>query len=170
MTIHTTFVAPDLSLALAPRGEPTRVSATLCALALGACAPRLVARRLARSEDLVRRWGRGEGSPSLVQILGAPETFGRRLAADLGLLYRPAAVVVEVPPRERLLLCSVALGRLLASTPRGLDSLDQLTDQELEQQVADWQAVVDEAQRGRDAAARVLAARESQRQADKGVR
>lgn len=169
MPIHTTILTPFPALALAPRREPARASATLCVLALTACPARHVAPRIDRSEDLVRRWGRGEGSPSLVQILQAPESFGRRLATGLGVLLAPTEVV-EVPPRERLYLCSVSLGRLLASTPRGLDSLEQLSDQELEQQVRDWQAHVDEAQRGRDAVLRVIQAREARRQADKGVR
>lgn len=170
MINHSPFVAPSPSLALVRREAPARAAATLCALAFDDCAPRLVARGVHRSEDLVRRWGRGEGSPSLVQLLQAPERFGRRLAADLGALYAPAVEVGEVPPRERLWLASKALGRLLATTPQTLDSLDQLSDDELRQQLRDWQTFVDESERGRDAVARVLREREAQRQQDKGVR
>lgn len=73
-------------------------------------------------------------------------------------------------PAERLWLASKALGRLLATTPQTLDSLDQLSDDELRQQLRDWQTFVDESERGRDAVARVLREREAQRQQDKGVR
>lgn len=117
-----------------------------------------VARVLDRSEDLIRRWGRGQGSPSLVQILQAPERFGRRLLAGLDVVY--AGEVGEVPLRERAWSCAAALGRLLAMARS--DELTHHTDEELEEMARHARQVAEEAQRIERAALRVLQARRAQ--------
>lgn len=104
------------------------MSAVLCRMALGKQATS-VARRLGRSEDLVRGWARGDSSPSLAQILDAPEAFASRLLATAGRLYSPPAVAL--PIRDRLWLCGVALGHCYTI----LDNRDlsQLSDDEIEE-------------------------------------
>lgn len=152
---HTATLALVQPVALAAHQAPASHAAVLCAAALDACPAEVVARRLDRSADLIRRWGRGQGSPSLVQILQAPERFARRLLVGLGAVY--AGEVIEVPLRERAWSCAAALGRLLAMAHS--DQLQGHTDAELEEMARTSRQVAEEAQRIADAAERVLQAR-----------
>lgn len=104
---HSTNLALQVVPASAPPRRGAEMSALLCRLALGQQATS-VARRLGRSEDLVRGWARGDSSPSLAQILDAPPAFASRLLATAGKLY--TAPAVRLPIRDRLWLCGVALG------------------------------------------------------------
>lgn len=117
MSQHSPKLHPVPSLALAPVEIARERSAVAVRSALAACPAGVVAHRLRCSEDLVRRWGRGQGSPSLAQILQAPERFALRLIAAAGEVYLPPVAVCEVPPRERLWLLAAALGALIAATP-----------------------------------------------------
>lgn len=154
MPNHTATLALVQPVALAAHQAPASHAAVLCAAALDACPAEVVARRLDRSADLIRRWGRGQGSPSLVQILQAPERFARRLLVGLGAVY--AGEVLEVPLRERAWSCAAALGRLLAMAH---GELQEHTDAELEEMARTARQVAEEAQRVATAAERVLQAR-----------
>lgn len=70
MDIHNTNLALQLIPASVPPRRGAEMSAILCRMALGKQATS-VARKLGRSEDLVRGWARGDSSPSLAQILAA---------------------------------------------------------------------------------------------------
>jgi hypothetical protein len=122
----------NLALQLVPASVSPRrgaeMSAILCRLALNGQAAG-VARKLGRSEDLVRGWARGDSSPSLVQILDAPAAFASRLLASAGRLYAPS--FVTLPIRDRLWLCGVALGNCY--TIIGNRDLQDLSDDEIEQ-------------------------------------
>lgn len=124
---HSTNLALQTVPASAPPRRGTEMSAILCRLALGGQATS-VARRLGRSEDLVRGWARGDSSPSLAQILDATPAFASRLLATAGRLYAPA--VVRLPVRDRIWLCGVALGHCAAAVGPHRDARD-LSDQEL---------------------------------------
>jgi hypothetical protein len=152
---HSTKFIPVPALALARHADPVSVSGVICALALAGCAPRHVATSLDRSEDLVRRWGRGQGSPSLAQILQAPARFGLRLLALAGQVLE--GEVIEVPATERLRCLMVALGSLLATSQR---PLDQHSDEELRRQAEDARRVAREAEALAQSYDRLLAARE----------
>lgn len=62
----------NTSLAIVPasaaRPSAAETAARVCGLALDSYPPRLVARSLGCSADLVTGWGRGKSSPSLVQV------------------------------------------------------------------------------------------------------
>lgn len=124
---HSTNLALQIVPASASPRRGTEMSAVLCRLALGQQATS-VARRLGRSEDLVRGWARGDSSPSLAQILDAPPAFASRLLATAGRLYAPAAM--RLPIRDRLWLCHVALGHCAAVVGPHRDVRD-LSDEEL---------------------------------------
>lgn len=94
MDIHNTNLALQLIPASVPPRRGAEMSAILCRMALGKQATG-VARKLGRSEDLVRGWARGDSSPSLAQILDAPATFASRLLATAGRLYTPPATTTE---------------------------------------------------------------------------
>ena len=133
MPIHNT----SLALVQTPALGPLDKSASLVAITLGDCSAELVSRRLGCSSELVRRWGRGQGSPRLDQILGSPERFARRLLARAGELYLPAPV--EVPLRERLWLVMAAIGAIsaeLSGLPRDAE-LDQVQERARLQRIAD---------------------------------
>lgn len=125
---HSTNLALQVVPASAPPRRGAEMSALLCRLALGQQATS-VARRLGRSEDLVRGWARGDSSPSLAQILDAPPAFASRLLATAGKLYTAPAVRLLI--RDRLWLCGVALGSCY--TTLGSRDLRELSGEELEQ-------------------------------------
>ncbi len=132
MTIHTA----TLALVQTPALGPLDKSASLVSLTLGDCSAELVSRRLGCSAELVRRWGRGQGSPRLDQILGSPERFARRLLARAGELYLPAPA--EVPLRERLWLVMAAIGAIsaeLSGLPRDAE-LDAVQERARLQRIA----------------------------------
>jgi len=126
--IHSTSVILDMVPASAPRHKGAEMSAILCRLTLGEDSP-AIARRIGRSRDLVAGWARGESSPSLAQILDAPEAFAARLLATAGRLYTPPAV--HLPIRDRVWLCGVALGSCF--TTLGSRELKDMSREELEQ-------------------------------------
>lgn len=159
MSQHNSKLHPVPSLALAPVEVARERSAVAVRSALSACPAGVVAHRLHCSEDLVRRWGRGQGSPSLAQILGAPERFALRLLAAAGEVYVPPSTVCEVPPRERLWLLAAALGALIAATPHGVTSLEQFDDQELAERDRQLADIEEHARRERAAIARVREAK-----------
>lgn len=166
MRTHALKLAPAPALALAVREDPASRSARAVSLALDVCSPRLVASSLGCSDDLVRRWGRGQGSPSLVQVFGSPERFGRRLLAAAGETYR-APEVCEVNLRERLWLISVNLGKLmLAARP---ERLDWHTPEELREIARTAREVADEADRIARAADRARLAKEQPREEKGGA-
>lgn len=159
MSQHSKNLVPVPTLALVAADQARERSAEAVRAALSACPAGVVAHRLRCSEDLVRRWGRGQGSPSLAQILGAPERFALRLLAAAGEVYLPQVAVCEVPPRERLWLLAAALGALIAATPRGIDSLEQFDDQELAERDRQLADIEEHARRERAAIARVREAK-----------
>lgn len=128
MKEHSTNLALQLVPASAPPKRGAEMSAVLCRLALAGQAT-AVARKLGRSEDLVRGWARGDSSPSLAQILDAPQAFAMRLVAATGRLYAPP--FVALPIRDRLWLCGVALGHCY--TTLGNRDLREMGEDDLKQ-------------------------------------
>lgn len=161
MRTHALKLTPAPALALAVREDPASRSARVVSLALDVCPPRLVASALGCSDDLVRRWGRGQGSPSLLQVFGGPERFGRRLLAAAGETYQ-AAEVCEVNLRERLWLLSVGLGRLLVVARP--ERIDWHTPEELREIARTAREVAEEADRIARAADRARLAKEQPRE------
>jgi len=155
--VHNTNLALVPAAASVARPTPQETAAVLCSLALDACPARFVARPLGRSADVITGWGRGKSSPSLVQILGAPEAFRLRLLALAGQAYAPADVV-GVPVRERLWLLWAALGALLATAKswRPQDGLEDRSDAEIQEMVDNASKVEEEAKKIKDAGLRVL--------------
>ena len=142
MIDHTRNLALVTSTALSPREK----SASAVALALGVCPAGIVASRLELTQTRVRQWTYPDGgSPRLDQILASPERF---------------AV---------LWLLTSALGALLATTPRGLDSLDQYSDDELTRRDRSLADIEEQVQRERQAIARVRMARTHAPREDKGA-
>lgn len=160
----------NLALVTSPALSPREKSASAVALALGVCPAGIVASRLGLTQTRVRQWTYPDGgSPRLDQILASPERFAVRLLAAAGQVYAPACEVIEVPPRERLWLLTSALGALLATTPRGLDSLDQYSDDELTRRDRSLADIEEQVQRERQAIARVRMARTHAPREDKGA-
>lgn len=155
MTTHTTSIVPVPQLALSRIELAHERSARVCHLALTDCPADIVARRVDRSADLVRRWGRGQGSPTLTQILASPERFALRLLALAGESVAPSTVI-EVSPWERLRLAMSTLGALLAETPRDVDELTKLTPEQLREADRRWAALEQQARDARKSIARAL--------------
>lgn len=170
MPSHTTSVASRSPLALVRLDRAREQSAVAVVEALDDCPASEVSRVLRCSPDLVRRWGRGQGSPTLAQVLASPDRFALRLLAAAGRVYEPPAEVVEVSPRERLLMLLTALGALLGATPHGLDSLEQYGDEELDQRDAALVQIEEQTRRERDAIRRVREARNARAEENKGAR
>lgn len=158
MKIHTPNLLPAPALALVPADVRHERSARACREALALCPAGVVAHRLRCHEDLVRRWARGQGSPTLTQVLASPERFALSLLAAAGRVYAPPVEVVEVPPAERLRLLTIALAALLGST--GLrDVLEQYSDEELAERDRRYAEIESQAARERAAIRRVREAR-----------
>lgn len=166
MKSHTPIFAPLPALALASVDVRHERSARACREALALCSAGVVAHRLRCHEDLVRRWARGQGSPTLTQVLAAPERFVLALLAAAGRVYSPPVEVVEVPPAERLRLILVTLAALLASTGHR-DQLDQYSDEELAERDRQYADIESQAARERLAIRRVRESRQAPAE-DKG--
>ena len=157
MKPHTTSLALVAVPASAARPSAAEDAAAICGLALESYPPRLVARTLGCSADLVTGWGRGKSSPSLVQILASPQGFRLRLLALAGKVGTPAELA-PVPVRERLWLVMAACGALMATvkTWRSSDGLEDRSDAEIRDLVDNASKVEEEARKIREAGLRVL--------------
>lgn len=158
MSDHALKIVPLQAPALALVDVRHERSARACREALTLCPAGLVAHRLRCSEDLVRRWGRGQGSPTLSQVLASPERFALALLAAAGRVYEPPVAVVEVSPAGRLRALLVVVGALCASTPTD-KALEEYTDEELDERDRQYAEVELTAQRERAAIRRVKAAK-----------
>jgi len=168
---HTRKFGPTPALALARVDAAREQSALIVVEALDSCPASEVSRVLRCSPDLVRRWGRGQGSPTVAQVMASPERFARSLLAAAGRVYAPPPVeVVEVPVAESLGLLLSALGALIAATPGGVDDLAEYTDEELTRRDESLKEVEREAGAQREAIRRVREARAEQPREEKAPR
>lgn len=136
-------------------------SARVVREALTVCPASVVARRLDCHEDNVRRWGRGQGSPTMSQVMASPERFALALLAAAGRVYEPPVEVVEISVGEMIEMLTRALAAVVSSLPKGVNDLSKLTDEQLDQADEKLAALEDEARRKRAAIRRVQDARKN---------